>query len=76
MAPTPDKRTGRVPTDEELAKWQRVRPIMHEILQSKGLISVGEEKVYVTAMKGPLEEGWQRKVAAFVAALPTVELAT
>ena len=75
MAPSPDNRTGRVPSEEELAKWQRVRPIMHEILQSKGLISVGEEKVYVTAMKGPLEEGWQRKVSSFVATLPIAELA-
>jgi hypothetical protein len=72
MAPAPDKRTGRVPTDAELAKWQRVRPIMHEILQGKGLVSVGEEKVHVTAMKGPLEDGRERKVAAFVAVLPIV----
>lgn len=75
MTPTPDKRTGRVPTEGEVAKWQRVRPILHEILQSKGLVSVGEEKVYVTAMKGPLEEGWQRKVSEFVATLSTGELA-
>jgi menaquinone-dependent protoporphyrinogen IX oxidase len=74
MAPTPDQQTGRVPTDEELAKWQRVRPIMNELLQSKGLVTVGEEKVYVTAMKGPLEEGWQQKVSAFVATLPIVEM--
>ena len=26
MAPQPDKKTGRIPTEEELAKWQRVRP--------------------------------------------------
>ena len=32
-APQPDKKTGRIPTEEELAKWQRVRPIMNEILQ-------------------------------------------
>lgn len=75
MAPGPDKQTGRVPTEEELARWQRVRPIMNEILQSKGLVTVGEEKVYVTAMKGPLEEGWQQKVSAFVATLPIVEMA-
>ena len=36
-APKPDKKTGRMPTEEELAKWQRVRPIMNEILQGKGL---------------------------------------
>ena len=73
MAPSPDKRTGRVPTEEELARWQRVRPIMNEILQAKGLVKVGEDKIYVTAMKGPLEHGWEQKVSGFVATLPIVE---
>ena len=75
MAPSPDKRTGRVPTEEELARWQRVRPIMNEILQAKGLVKVGEDKIYVTAMKGPLEQGWEQKVSGFVATLPIVEAA-
>lgn len=70
-APRPDKRTGRMPTEEELAKWQRVRPIMNEILEGKGLVKVAEDKVHVTAMKGPLEDGWQAKVEAFVARIPT-----
>jgi hypothetical protein len=70
-APRPDKKTGRMPTEEELAKWQRVRPIMNEILQRKGLVLVAEDKIHVTGLKGPLEEGWQQKVQAFVARLPT-----
>jgi menaquinone-dependent protoporphyrinogen IX oxidase len=70
-APKPDKKTGRMPTEEELAKWQRVRPIMNEILQGKGMVKVAEDKVLVTGLKGPLEEGWHQKVAAFVATLPT-----
>ncbi len=69
-APRPDKKTGRMPTEEELARWQRVRPVMNEILQSKGLVKVAEEKVYVTGMKGPLEEGWEKKVAEFASRLP------
>jgi hypothetical protein len=69
-APKPDKKTGRIPTEEELAKWQRVRPIMNEILQAKGLVSVAEDKVYVTGLKGPLEEGWQKKVEAFATRIP------
>jgi hypothetical protein len=73
MAPSPDKRTGRVPTEEELARWQRVRPIMNEILQAKGLVKVGEDKIYVTAMKGPLEQDWEQKVSGFVATLPVLE---
>jgi len=71
LAPQPDKKTGQIPTDDEIAKWQRVRPIMNEILQDKGLVKVAEDKVLVTAIKGPLEEGWQGKVEAFVARIPT-----
>jgi menaquinone-dependent protoporphyrinogen IX oxidase len=70
MAPQPDKKTGRIPTEEELAKWQRVRPIMNEILQGAGLVKVAEDKVLVTGLKGPLEEGWQKKVEAFAAQIP------
>lgn len=75
-APKPDRRTGRVPTEEELARWQRVRPIMNEILQGKGLVKVAEDKVLVTGIKGPLEEGWQAKVAAFAGRLPIRSAAT
>jgi menaquinone-dependent protoporphyrinogen IX oxidase len=70
MAPRPDKKTGRMPTEEEICRHQKVRPIMHELLGSKGLVSIGEEKVYVTDIKGPLEEGWREKVAAYAAAMP------
>ena len=61
-APRPDKKTGRMPTEEEMAKWQRVIPIMNEILQDMGLVKVAEGKILVTGLKGPLEEGWQKKV--------------
>jgi hypothetical protein len=64
-APQPDKKTGRVPTEEELAKWQRIIPIMNQILQEKGLVKVAQGKILVTGLKGPLEEGWQNKVEAF-----------
>jgi menaquinone-dependent protoporphyrinogen IX oxidase len=70
MAPRPDKKTGRMPTEEELARWQRVRPIMNDILQGKGLVPVAEDTVHVTSLKGPLESGWEDKVAGFVNALP------
>ena len=66
-APVADKRTGKIPTDEELAKWQRVIPIMNELLQPKGMQKVAEGKVLVTGMKGPLEEGWQKKVESLAA---------
>jgi hypothetical protein len=70
MAPQPDKKTGRIPTEEEQARWQRVRPIMNELLQGAGLVKVAEDKVLVTGLKGPLEEGWQQKVEAFAARIP------
>jgi hypothetical protein len=66
--PKPDKQTGQMPTEEELvAEHQRVRPIMNEILEGKGLVKVAENKLYVSGLKGPLEESWQEKVNAFVA---------
>lgn len=71
MAPRPDEKTGRVPTEEELAKTQRVRPIMNEVLGGKSLVKVAEGRILVTDIKGPLEGDWEQKVAEFVAGLPT-----
>ena len=65
IAPKPDKKTGRMPTEEEQAKWQRIIPIMNEILQEKGLVKIAEGKIFVTGIKGPLEEDWQKKVEAY-----------
>jgi menaquinone-dependent protoporphyrinogen IX oxidase len=70
IEPKPDKKTGKMPTAEELAKWQHVRPIMHELLQAKGLDEVGEGVCYVTGLRGPLAEGWQGRVEAFASTLP------
>ena len=67
LAPQPDKKTGKVPTEVGIAKWQRVRPLMNELLSAKGRVKVAEDKVLVTGLKGPLEEGWQRKVEDFAA---------
>jgi menaquinone-dependent protoporphyrinogen IX oxidase len=69
-APQPDKKTGRMPTEDELAKRQRIIPVMNEILQEKGLVKVAEGKILVTGLKGPLEEGWQKKVEAFSSQIP------
>ena len=60
-----------MPTEKELARYQRVRPIMNEILEGKGLVRIAEDKVYVTGLKGPLEEDWEQKVEAFVAQIPS-----
>ncbi len=69
-APQPDKKTGRIPTEEEMARWQRIIPTMNQILQEKGLFKVAEDKILVTGLKGPLEEGWQKKVEAFAMRIP------
>ncbi len=68
MAPQPDKKTGNVSIEE--GACQKVLPIMREILQKKGLKKIAEERVYVLGIKGPLEEGWQKKVDAFAASIP------
>jgi len=73
MAPRPDKKTGRMPTEEEICRYQKVRPIMNDLLQRTGAAPVAEEKVYVTAIKGPLEDGWRAKVEAFAARIPIVQ---
>ena len=74
MAPKPDKKTGLMPTEEETCRYQKVRPIMHELLQAKDLVAVAEDKVYVTAIEGPLETDWQQKVDAFAARIPLVQV--
>jgi hypothetical protein len=62
--------TEAEPKPDTASKWQRVRPIMNEILEGKGLVKVAEDKLFVTGLKGPLEDGWERKVEAFVAQIP------
>jgi flavodoxin len=64
-AAKPDKKTGKMPSQQELDRWERVIPVMNELLETKGLKKVAEGAVLVTGIKGPLEEGWQDKVEAF-----------
>jgi multimeric flavodoxin WrbA len=70
LAPEPEK-SIRIPTsEEEIGKCQRVIPMINEMLQKKGLIKVTEGKIFVTGLKGPLEEGWQKEVEAFASRIP------
>lgn len=71
MAPQPDEKTGRIPSEEEICRFQRVRPIMNDLLEGKGLVEVLEDKVYVNGIEGPLEDGWEGKVEAFADRIPT-----
>jgi flavodoxin len=66
-AARPNPKTGKMPTEEELARFHRIRPVMNEILQGKGLVKIAEGTVLVTDLKGPLEDGWQKKVEQFAA---------
>ena len=65
-APRPDPKTGQLPDPAVAEKWQRVTPMLLQILGDRGLEVVAHEKVLVTGMKGPLEEGWEQKVARYV----------
>jgi len=65
LAPVPDKKTGRMPSEEELGKCQRMIPVMNQILLERGWVNVADCRIHVTGLKGPLEEGWQNRVAAF-----------
>ncbi|MFW9909644.1 MAG: hypothetical protein ACFFEF_13815 [Candidatus Thorarchaeota archaeon] len=69
MVPQPDRKTGKVSTEE--GACQKVLPILREILQAKGLKKIAEERVYVLGIKGPLEDGWQKKVETFAKSIPT-----
>ena len=59
-----------MPTEEELGKCQRMIPVMSQMLEKKGLVKVAQGRILVTGIKGPLEEGWQNKVGAFVSQIP------
>ena len=67
----PDKRTGRMPTEEDLDRWRRTIPELDSILGGKGLVKVADQVFLVSAeaMKGPLKEGWQERAGEFVTAI-------
>jgi flavodoxin len=68
--PVPDKKTGRLPTPEEIEKFQQNLPTMEAILKEKGAVKVAEVKAHVkNTMKGPLADGWERTVEEFAAKL-------
>ena len=72
LCPRPKLNMERMPSEENTGKCQRVLPIMNQTLQSKGLIKIAEDKIFVTGIKGPLEEGWQKEVEAFVSRIPAL----
>ena len=70
LAPQPEKAIRIPTTEEELGKCQHVIPVINEMLQKKGLVKVAEGKIFVTGLKGPLEENWRKEVEAFASRIP------
>jgi flavodoxin len=66
-ADAPDKKTGKMPTEEEMEKWRKTIPYMDDVLKGKGLVKIAEKKFFVKpdTLKGPLVEGWQETVREF-----------
>ncbi len=66
-----DKKTGRMPTDEEMSKLRQTIPILNEILIGKGLVKVADKIFLISPeeMKGHLLDGWQMKVEEFASAI-------
>jgi len=67
----PDKKTGRMPTQEEMDRWRKTIPVLTEILTEKGLVKTAD-KIFIVrsdTLKGPLVEGWQGKAEEFVTAI-------
>ncbi len=69
-APPSESVSGETPAEGGCGGRQRVIPMMNELLRGSNATEVAEDKILVTGIKGPLEEGWQKKVEAFVARIP------
>jgi flavodoxin len=65
----PNKRTGLMPSQEEIAQMRRTIPVMDEILKEKGMAKIADRIFEVSAdeMKGHLLEGWKEGAVAFAA---------
>jgi hypothetical protein len=70
LNPNPDSSTVRIPTEADAGKCQQVIPLINKILEEKGLVKIAEGKVFVTGIKGPLEDGWQKIVEEFASQIP------
>jgi flavodoxin len=67
----PNKKTGQMPTEEELNRERKTIPELEEILREKGLVKIADKVFLVSGekLKGPLKEGWQEKVEEFATAI-------
>jgi len=60
----PNKKTGKMPTEEELCFARKTIPVLEEILKERGLVKAADKIFLVSPeeMKGNLRDGWQTKV--------------
>ena len=67
----PNKKTGKMPLEEELNRERKTIPELDEILENKGMVKVADQVFNVSGdvMKGKLKEGWQAKAKEFTAAI-------
>jgi flavodoxin len=67
----PNKKTGLMPTEEEIEKYRKTIPVLDGILGEKGLVKVTDKIFLVNGetLKGPLKDGWQGKVEEFATAI-------
>jgi len=72
LSPKTDKKTGQAPSETELGKCQQVIPFLNQVLKKKGLVNIAESKILVNGFKGPLEEGWQKKVENYASQISSI----
>ncbi len=70
LNPSPDSSSIRIPTEENAGMCQQVIPLINKTLNERGLVKMAEGKVFVTGIRGPLEDGWQKIVEEFASRIP------
>lgn len=69
---TPNKKTGKMPTEEEIQRYRMTVPVLDEILKGRGLVKVADAIFLVTVvddLKGHLKDGWKDKAEEFASAV-------
>ena len=62
-APKPDPKTGKMPSQEELDRWERVVPIMNELLEAKGTKKVADGRSPLRGFPGGIWRTPRRRTA-------------
>jgi flavodoxin len=67
----PNKRTGIMPSEDEISRMRRTIPTLDDMLSEKGLVKITDKVFLVSGeeMKGHLLDGWQQKVVEFAQAI-------